>query len=411
MPDPDSYEVAAQASFAPRWVGRAIILLRSVPVQFVTRSIAILPTIAWIFICGIIPLGLVSVTGLRAPTDESTLIWLFLVFPFPLYSVIVVVRVRNRLRRRPHEDESRALVVLDEITVLGWGVTVAVTQLFRPLNRLFTFPIRLIVSSPRAVRWALFGLILISAMFFGWSLLPIKFVPWANQFGRGVVTTASVSGFFVMAGIVLLGLLVSMVLFFGVWAEMLVIGGGTAFGAVLLKSLDPTLFSFVADPLIAWARWTPAMARGLLEESSDFHVYLTGPGGVTPFGLISMAVVLHLIPLIMKKLNVAIFPGEDGLTTGDREERDNLAGWWLRVIATGALLVAPLLLCILNRATPLADPNSTKIDDGPLVALFVLAALGCFFLIRMFKTRSRSVERPNEFVLGTIVYTRKCFRE
>ena len=411
MPDPDSYDWAAKASFAPRWVGRAIILLRSFPVQFVARSIAILPTIAWIFICGLIPLGLASVVGLRVPTDESTLIWLFMVCPFPLYFAIVVVRVRSRLTLRPHQDENKALVVLDEITVLGWGVTVAVMQLFRPLNRFFTFPLRIILSSPRAVKWALFGLILIAAVIFAWSLLPIKFVPWANQFGRGVVTTVSVSGFFVMAGIVLLGLLVSMVVFFGFWAEMLVIGGGTVLGAVMLRSLNPELFSFAADPLIAWARWTPAMARGTLEESSDFHEYLTGPGGVTPFGLISMAVVLHLIPLMMKKLNVAIFPGEDGLTTEVREERDNLAGWWLQFIATGTLLVAPLLLCVLQRSTPLADPNSPKIENAPLVAVFVLAALGCFILLRLFKTRSRSVERPNDFVLGIIVYTRRCLRE
>lgn len=209
----------------------------------------------------------------------------------------------------------------------------------------------------------------------------------------------------------MLGLLILLVVFFGFWAEMLVIGGGTALGAAMLKSLNAAVFSFAADPLIAWARWTPAMARGTLEESSDFHEYLTGPGGVTPFGLISMAVVLHLIPLMTKKLNVAIFPGEAGLTTENREERDNLAGWWLRVIATGTLLVAPLVLCILQRSTPLADPNSPKIENAPLVAVFVLAVLGCFILLRLFKTRSRSVERPNDFVQSTIVYTRRCIGE
>src|SRR5699024_10741048 len=108
-------------------------------------------------------------------------------------------------------------------TVLGWGETVAVAQLFRPLNRLFTFPLRAIFSSPRAIRWALFWLVLIAGVIVAWSLLPVRLVPWANQFGRGVVATTSVGGVFVMAGIVLLGLLVLMVVFFGLWAEMLVI--------------------------------------------------------------------------------------------------------------------------------------------------------------------------------------------
>src|SRR5699024_4258791 len=164
--------------------------------------------------------------------------------------------------------------------------------------------LRAIFSSPRAIRWALFWLVLIAGVIVAWSLLPVRLVPWANQFGRGVVATTSVGGVFVMAGIVLLGLLVLMVVFFGLWAEMLVIGGGTALGAVLLRSVNPELFAFAADPLIAWARWTPAIARGALDE---FHEYLTGPGGVTPFGLISMALVLHLVPLVTKKLNVAIF--------------------------------------------------------------------------------------------------------
>lgn len=411
MPESDAYEWSLHFPFTPRWAGRMILLLRSFPVQVAARSIAILPTVAWIFICGLIPFMLAALCGLKLPTADSTLIWLCIVFPFLLYTIIAVIKINRRLGSHPRQDEGKILAVLDEITVLGWGVTVAVTQLFRPLNRLFTLPLRIIVSSPRAIKWAIFGLILVAAVALVWISLPIKFVPWANQFGRGVVATASVSGFFAIAGIVLLGLLVLIVVFFGFWAEMLVIGGGTAFGAVMLKSVNPDVFSFAADPLIAWARWTPAMATGMLDGTDDLGAYLTGPGGVTPFGLFSMAIVLHWIPLAVKKMNVAIFPGEKALSPGHREELDNRVGWWLRAIATFTFLVTPVFLCVLNRSTSLADPNHPKVENGPFVAVCVLAGVGCLILLRLFKTKRRSVERPNDLVLSMIVYTRRCLRE
>jgi hypothetical protein len=402
MTQPGSHRWAAQTSPSPGWVGGALILLRSFPLQIITRSIAIVPTIAWIFICGAVPLGLASACSLRLPTSESTLTWLCVVCPIAVYAGLVIVRVKVRLSREQDQDECKSLVILDEATVLGWGVTVAVMQVFRPLNRLFIFPFRMIVSSPRGIRWALIGLLLIAGVVISWSMLPIRFVPWANQFGRGVVTTLSATGFFIMAGIVILALLAATVVFFGLWAEMLVIGGGTALGAAMLDSLNIGWLSFVAEPAIAWSRWTPAGAKGLLDESSHFHDLLTGPGGVTPFGLISMALVLHLIPLVMKKLNVAVVPGDVGMSPDDREARDNRAGWWLVVMATAALLVAPLPLCIMNRYTALADPNAGKIGVGAFIAVCVLAVLGCLILLLLIKTRQQAIDRSDGFVRGAI---------
>lgn len=411
MPDSDANGFSVNLPFAPKWVGRAILLLRAFPIQIIARSISILPTLAWVFICGTIPLGLAAVCRLRLPTEDSTLIWLCIVCPFVLYSAAVAFRVNRRLRRYLQQDEHTILVILDEITVLGWGVTVAVTQLFKPLNRLFTLPLRVMLSSPRAIKWGLFGFILIGALAVAWLLLPIRFTPWANQFGRGVVTSISMSGFFVVAGIALAGLLLLVVVFFGLWAEMLVIGGGTVLGAVMLKSLNPEVFSFASDPLISWARWMPTMAAGLFDETDDLHEFITGPGGVTPFGLISMAIILQGIPLAVKKMNVAIFPADELPSPESSEERHNLVGWWLRAIATVTFLISPLFLCILNRSTSLSDPNLSEIETGPFVTVCVLAAVGCLILLRMFKTKRRSIDRPDGFVLGTLAYTRRCIRE
>lgn len=411
MAGSDSQKWSVNVPFAPRWAGEAVLLLRSFPVQFVGRMIAVLPTIAWILICGTIPLGLAAVCGLRLPTEESTLIWLFMVFPCVLYAAAVAIRVDRRLRRCSHQDERVSLVILDEVTFLGWGVPVAVTQLFRPFNQAFMLPARIVLSSPRAIKWSIFGLILFGALAVAWMLLPIRFTPWANQFGRGVVASASVTGFFVMAGIALLGVLLLLVVFCGFWAEMLVIGGGTALGAVMLKSLNPEVFSFVSDPLTAWAKWKPTVVAGLFDESNDLHAYLTGPGGVTPFGLVSMAVILHGVPLAVKKMNVAMFAADDLPTAESREERDNLVGWWLRVTAAVTLLVLPLFLCILNRSASLRDPRYPEVETGPFVAVCVLAAVGCLILLRLFRTKRRCVDRPNELVLSTIFYTRRCIGE
>src|SRR5699024_1363343 len=152
--------------------------------------IAILPTIAWIFICGIVPLALASICGLVTSVSDVAGILLCFVIPGVLYAALAVVKVRvRRRRRRSRDDEHVALAVLDEATFLGWGITVAVTQMFRPLNRILTVPVRLAVASPRAVRWAIVLLILVAVVAIGWSMLPVKLVPWANQYGRGVVAS------------------------------------------------------------------------------------------------------------------------------------------------------------------------------------------------------------------------------
>ena len=252
MPRTDDYEWSTQFPFAPRWVGEAILLLRSFPVQFCGRLIAILPTIAWIFICGIVPLALASICGLVTSVSDVAGILLCFVIPGVLYAALAVVKVRvRRRRRRSRDDEHVALAVLDEATFLGWGITVAVTQMFRPLNRILTVPVRLAVASPRAVRWAIVLLILVAVVAIGWSMLPVKLVPWANQYGRGVVASVSMGGLLAVAVLVLLGVLLLTVVFLGFWAEMLTLGGGVVLGATLVSLVLPHGMSGVFDPLFA----------------------------------------------------------------------------------------------------------------------------------------------------------------
>src|SRR5690625_3507212 len=159
-----------------------------------------------------IPLALASICGLVASISDLAGILLCFVVPVIAYAAIVVVKVRARLgRRRFREDEPIALAVLDEATFLGWGITVAVTQMFRPLNRFLTVPVRLAVASPRAVRWSIVLLILVALVALGWSMLPLKFIPWANQYGRGVVTSVSMGGLLAFTVVMLLGVLLLIV--------------------------------------------------------------------------------------------------------------------------------------------------------------------------------------------------------
>lgn len=411
MPHTDDYEWSTQFPFAPRWAGEAILLLRSFPVQICGRLIAILPTIAWIFICGMIPLALASICGLVASISDLAGILLCFVVPVIAYAAIVVVKVRARLgRRRFREDEPIALAVLDEATFLGWGITVAVTQMFRPLNRFLTVPVRLAVASPRAVRWSIVLLILVALVALGWSMLPLKFIPWANQYGRGVVTSVSMGGLLAFTIVMLLGVLLLIVVFLGFWAEMLALGGGVVFGATLVNLVLPDSLSWVFDPLFAWARWMPAGARPLMDEGGPFHPYLTGPGNVTPFGLLSMAIVFHGIPFAVKKVNVQMLPGEAALAADDRQETDNATGWWLRVIAVAVLCELPVVFFLIARFTALGDPDGPQTNNGTFVAVCGLAALGCLVLYRLWRTRSRSIDRPSTFVQGLTVYTERCLR-
>src|SRR5690625_7030753 len=120
-----------------------------------------------------IPLALASICGLGVSMSDPAGVVLCFVVPVVAYAAIVDVKVRPRLgRRRFREDEPIALAVLDEATFLGWGITVAVTQMFRPLNRFLTVPVRLAVASPRAVRWSIVLLILVALVALGWSMLP-----------------------------------------------------------------------------------------------------------------------------------------------------------------------------------------------------------------------------------------------
>src|SRR5699024_7562197 len=132
-----------------------------------------------------------------------------------------------------------------------------------------------------------------SDLVIGWSILPVKFTPWANQYGRGVVTSVSVGGLLAFAIVVLLGLLLLTVVFLGFWAEMLALGGGVVLAATMVSTVLPHGISRVFDPLFAWARWMPAGARPLLDDGGPLHPYLVGPGGGTPFALLSMAVALR----------------------------------------------------------------------------------------------------------------------
>lgn len=411
MPRTEDYEWSTQFPFAPRWAGTAVLLLKSLPVQVCGRLIAIPSTIAWIVICGMIPLALASICGLVTSISDLAGILLCFVIPFIAYAAIVAVQVRARLRRRRfREDEHVALAVLDEATFLGWGVTVAVTQMFRPLNSIFTIPMRLAIASPRAVRWSIILLILMAVLVIGWSILPVKFTPWANQYGRGVVTSVSVGGLLAFAIVVLLGLLLLTVVFLGFWAEMLALGGGVVLAATMVSTVLPHGISRVFDPLFAWARWMPAGARPLLDDGGPLHPYLVGPGGVTLFGLLSMAIVFHGIPVAVKKVDVQMVPGEDALEADDRQEIDNATGWWLRFIAVAVLCVFPGVLFLIARYTPLGNPDGPQTSNGTFVAVCVLAALGCLLLYRLWRTRSRTIERPNEFVDGLTVYTQRCLR-
>src|SRR5690625_3270098 len=255
VPHRDDFEWSTQFPFAPRWAGEAIRRLRSFPLQICGRLIPILPTIAWIFICGMIPLALASICGLVASISDLAGILLCFVVPVIAYAAIVVVKVRARLgRRRFREDEPIALAVLDEATFLGWGITVAVTQMFRPLNRFLTVPVRLAVASPRAVRWSIVLLILVALVALGWSMLPLKFIPWANQYGRGVVTSVSMGGLLAFTVVMLLGVLLLIVVFLGFWTEMLALGGGVVFGATLVNLVLPDSLSWVFDALFGGVR-------------------------------------------------------------------------------------------------------------------------------------------------------------
>jgi hypothetical protein len=404
-------EWSTRFPFAPAWVGHSVVFLKSFPVQVIGRVIAIFPTLAWILICGAVPLAIASIFALKVPNSTLAVVLLVMIAPLVIYSAIVVIKVRVRLAHRAfREDESLLLAILDESTFLGWGVTVSVTQMFRLLNLLFTAPLRLAFSSPRAIRWTICVLILAAVIVMGWSLLPIKFIPWANQYGRGVITSGSVGGLFALATITIVGLLLLTILFFGFWAEMLALGGSVVLAATMVSAELPRSLSSMFDPLIAWSQWMPPGMRPILDESSDFHPYLTGPGDVTPFGMLSIAVVFHGIPFALKKINVKMLPGEGGIAPDDREEMDNATGWWLRVVAVLAVFELPMIFALLSRSTALVDPKLPPVGNGGLAVVGVLAALGGVLLYRLFRTKHRSIGRPSDFIDGLTIYVQRCLR-
>jgi hypothetical protein len=238
----------------------------------------------------------------------------------------------------------------------------------------------------------------------------MKFVPWANQYGRGVIASGSVGGLFALATITIVGLLLLTILFFGFWAEMLALGGSVVLAATMVSVELPRNVSSMFDPLIAWSQWMPPGMRPILDESSDFHPYLTGPGDVTPFGMLSIAVVFHGIPFVLKKINVKMLPGEDAMAADDRQEIDNATGWWLRVVAVLAVFELPVIFALLSRSTALVDPNLPPIGKGSLVVVGVLAVLGGLLLYRLIKTKHRTIGRPSSFVDGLTIYVQRCLR-
>lgn len=211
-----------------------------------------------------------------------------------------------------------------------------------------------------------------------------------------------------MAAALLLGLLLFFIIFFGFWAEMLALGGSLVLAVTMLRSELPSTVTQIFSPLVAWSQWIPPGIRPILGEGSDLHPYVSGPGDVSPFGLLSIALVFQGIPFALKKVNVKMLPGELAMSAEYRQKIDNSTGWWLRCTAFVVFFELPLTFALISRFTGLADPALPPVSDGAFVVYCLFAAFGWFSLYRLIRNRARAIERSNSFADGLTAYTRRC---
>lgn len=410
--------------WAPRPVAYLFSAAGSLPIQILVRLVMILTAGAWVVSLVGLTMFVAAIPNFTGITSDAEIDAAILA-GFVVYGIFVAARITWKLRRQAR-TEPLWMTIMDEIGFLGWASFEGVSRLFRPFNYIFLGPIRAILLNPRLARKAIIFMIIVGVLLLLITVFPYQAIPWANQYGSGLRYVFS-PGILVFMGVLLLVLILLVgMAFLTFWLEVIIIGGPLVIAAFVLAQYNIADLSWITS----WATWMPTWLDDLTGYNGseygqlyDFRFMVEGPNGATPFGMISLGLILQWLPAYIRKSNVptpTVTVAQAERNIGDRRpiivtdskyrfkrvamdkdteaifqakaRRDNMGGF-IFLTFTFSLIASMIPLFIASQIGPISAPNLEASVSGTLSIIF--GAIGGICLWITLANRENFLARKN----------------
>ena len=388
-------------AFALRAMDGLFTLARLLPVQVISRALLVLVSYAWSLVIVVVTSALYDELVNGGSPEWNGAATFVTLGALALQVAVAAVRIGFRILRGALKSTPTWLLVVDEMGFLAWAVIAASNRFFYIFNMVLAMPLFVMFGSRRRATFFVVVILVIVALilffnFAGHALVPRNAVRWGNQYGGGVLRMGSLS-FLAWTMIIFFFVLIAfMFSIAAIWTQIFVTSAPVVLIALAVQSLGMS----GAGWLVSWAQWMPRWLDAITSQGYDGDVrgplsglrWIVAPFDLSIFGMVSMGLVLHWIPAIVRRIGNVPAPssfldsrGEETLTRESERSIFNavsLDGWggWIVLMFTNALVGLALpIYCVFNVAN---DPDI--MDNVAATGFFVIWALiGAGYLVKL----------------------------